>query len=318
MAFAAALALTAWLKRSRIAALALDHPNRRSLHAAPVPRIGGFGILAGAGAAWLALRPELPPAVWIALALAIVISAADDVRGVATAVRFSVHLIAGAVAAYALLADFGLIVVAAAALGIAWMANLYNFMDGADGLAGGMALFGFSFYGIAAWSAGDPALALASFAVAAGAAAFLVFNFPPAKVFMGDAGAVPLGFVAAVFGVVGWLHRDWPWWFPAIVFSPFIVDATLTLARRALRGERPWEAHRGHYYQRLVRLGWGHRKTALAEYAAMSACGIAAVAARDASPALQWTVIVAVVLTYALLAVAIDRTWSKFELAGAS
>ncbi len=103
---------------------------------------------------------------------------------------------------------------------------------------------------------------------------FLAVNFPPSRLIMGDVGAVPLGFLAAAFGCALVAGGHWPAWFPALVFLPFIADATTTLARRALRGERIWEAHRSHYYQRLHRLGAGHRGT-LAIYGAwMAGCGI--------------------------------------------
>ena len=111
------------------------------------------------------------------------------------------------------------------ALAIAWMTNLYNFMDGADGLVGGMTLIGFGSYGVAlAGASAGGSLALLVSALAGGAAGFLLFNFPPAKVFMGDAGSIPLGFLAAAAGVHGTLMGAWPWWFPILVFSPFIVE----------------------------------------------------------------------------------------------
>ena len=97
---------------------------------------------------------------------------------------------------------------------------------------------------------------------------FLAFNVPPARMFMGDVGAVPLGFPAAALGALGIALGRWPAWFPVLVFLPFVADATVTLARRALAGERVFEAHRGHYYQRLWQLGAGHRGT-LAVYAAL-------------------------------------------------
>lgn len=90
---------------------------------------------------------------------------------------------------------------------------------------------------------------------------------------MGDAGSTLFGFLAACLGLVGWQLGIWTLWFPGLVFSPFIVDATVTLLRRLLRGEKIWRPHREHYYQRLVLSGWGHRRTVLAEYAVMVLCG---------------------------------------------
>ena len=90
---------------------------------------------------------------------------------------------------------------------------------------------------------------------------------------MGDAGSIPLGFLAGAIGLLGWQRGLWPLWFPVLVFSCFVLDATVTLLKRLLRGERVWEAHREHYYQRLIQMGWSHQKTALVEYAIMLASG---------------------------------------------
>jgi len=299
------------LIRSRVSALALDRPNDRSLHAAPTPRIGGLGILAGlaAGVALSAYQPAA--AILLALALIVGVSLADDVRGVSPAVRFPVHLLASSIAAVALMADHApwpWIVLAL--LAIAWLANLYNFMDGSDGLAGGMAVIGFGAYGIGAALHGDTPFAAANLAVCAAAAAFLIFNFPPARVFMGDAGSVTLGFLAAVLGIEGWHRFDWPFWFGALVFSPFIADATITLAKRLVRGERVWQAHRSHYYQRLVQRGWGHRTTALAGYALMIACAGLALAGAGLGRAGQWALLAACAAGYCALALVLERRLS--------
>jgi UDP-N-acetylmuramyl pentapeptide phosphotransferase/UDP-N-acetylglucosamine-1-phosphate transferase len=196
-------------------------------------------------------------------------------------------------------------------LATAWMINLYNFMDGSDGLAGGMAMFGFGAYALGASLASDTVLTVVAASFAATAAAFLAFNFHPAKVFMGDAGSIPLGFLAAVLGLIGWHTGHWPLWFPVLVFSPFAVDASITLARRLLRGEAFWRAHRSHYYQRMVQLGWGHRNTALAEYALMAACGATALWTLGQPPTVQWISLAAIALAYVALAVAVDIAWRR-------
>ncbi len=126
---------------------------------------------------------------------------------------------------------------------------------------------------------------------------------------MGDAGSIPLGFLAAGMGLWGWQQGYWAVWFPLLVFSPFIVDASVTLAKRTLRGVKITEAHREHYYQRLIQMGWGHRNVALLEYALMLAAGVSAlVSVREAFPALTflvWGVI------YALLMMAVDIAWKR-------
>jgi UDP-N-acetylmuramyl pentapeptide phosphotransferase/UDP-N-acetylglucosamine-1-phosphate transferase len=145
-------------------------------------------------------------------------------------------------------------------------------MDGADGMAGGMALAGFLAYGVAAFLAGELVFARVFLAFGGAAGGFLIFNFHPARVFMGDGGSIPLGFLFAVWGVAGALKGIWSPLFPVVVLAPFWVDATVTLLRRVLRGESFWKSHRTHYYQRVVQMGWGHRRTALLWYGAMVFC----------------------------------------------
>ena len=141
------------------------------------------------------IAPDLPAALWIAF-----VRAAGWSRSWTTCVKSRrcggsprISRACGAVRRRRCSPGTGSLLAAAATLAIAWMANLYNFMDGSDGLAGGMALIGFSFYGAAAWLAGSAEFALVNFSIAAAAAAFLVFNFHPARIFMGDAGSVPAG-----------------------------------------------------------------------------------------------------------------------------
>jgi len=184
-------------------------------------------------------------------------------------------------------------------------------MDGSDGLAGGMAVFGFGAYGLAALAGGDFSFAAINLSVAAAACAFLFFNFPPARVFMGDVGAIPLGYLAAVLDVTGWLRGNWPWWFGIAVFSPFIVDASYTLLKRLLRGAKVWQPHREHFYQRLVQSGWGHRKTAVAEYVLMALCSGAAIFGARQGQNLQLAVLGALALFYAGLVVALERYFPR-------
>jgi UDP-N-acetylmuramyl pentapeptide phosphotransferase/UDP-N-acetylglucosamine-1-phosphate transferase len=216
------------------------------------------------------------------------VSFLDDLRGLPVAVRFVCHL-----AALLLPAHYGAGAAIVVAIAIAWMMNACNFMDGSDGMAGGMALAGFGTYGVLAWWAGDATLATVSFSLAAAAAGFLVFNFHPARIFLGDAGSVPLGFLAAVLGLAGWTNGSWSLWIPLVVFSPFIADASLTLARRVFCGERFWQAHHDNYYQRLIRMGWSHRATALAALAAMpGAAALAAAISRESgSTQATWSLV---------------------------
>lgn len=310
--FLVSTAVVAWLARGRAAQLALDKPNARSLHTVPIPRTGGVGLLLGIAVSWIVIVPKLSWVSWMALALIIAVSLADDLRGLGAGTRLAAHLVAATLAALVLLpADTELWLTAAIILGISWMCNLYNFMDGSDGLAGGMALIGFSSYAAASWLAGSQEFALINLAIALAAGGFLLHNFHPARIFMGDTGAITLGFLAATLGLTGWLQRDWPWWFPLLVFSPFIADASITLARRVVSGARVWEAHRDHYYQRLVQLGLGHRGTALAEYALMLACAAAALWILTQQPVTQWLVLASIAFLYLALAAVISRAWQR-------
>ncbi len=304
LAFLLCIALLSWLLRTgRAHALALDEPNHRSLHTAPTPRIGGLGIMAGGLVAMVGVGEIILALLTLGLA---VISWLDDRRNVPIPLRFAVQFAAAVI----WVGGFDLnLWSAVAVISLVWMANLYNFMDGSDGLAGGMAVFGFGAYSIAAGLGGDIALSLLSAAFAAAALGFLRFNFPPARIFMGDVGSVPLGFTAGALGYQGWAQNLWPWWFPMLVFSPFVIDATLTLLRRGLRGERVWQAHRKHYYQRLVRMGWGHRKTALVEYGLMLLTALSALVLIRMPPVVQLLGLFGWAGIYALLAWRIDQIW---------
>ena len=300
---AIALAAMAVLKRSRWAQRLADHPNERSLHTQATPRLGGIAMMTGILPIAAALAPALDVAWAAAFGLALV-SFADDLRSLPVFVRLGAHFAAAALAISLLApAAFGSLVLAAAlVLAIAWMTNLYNFMDGADGLAGGMTLIGFAAYALGAWRAGDAMLALGSATIASASIAFLVYNFPPARLFMGDAGSIPLGFLAGILGTYGVFTGAWPPWFPLLVFSPFAVDATVTLARRLARGEKIWIAHRQHCYQRLVLSGWNVRRLATVEYIVMLAAAASALVASAAGLAIQCAILV---LWFAFYVVAI-------------
>lgn len=309
--FFLAILLLHWMLRSSLSRIVVDHPGHRSLHSVPVPRTGGLAIMGATLVAWMLVwQPWMLPLAWGA-ALLVALSFVDDVRSLSAAWRFIGHFVVATAFTAAVLLSIPFWMMASLAVAIVWMTNLYNFMDGSDGLAGGMALFGFGAYAIASWLGGDDQLARACLAITAAAGAFLLYNFHPARVFMGDAGSIPLGFLAAALGLVGWQRGDWPMWLPILVFSPFIVDATLTLLKRLLKGEKVWQAHRSHYYQRLVQVGWGHRKTALWEYVLMVSASGSALWMIRYSATSQSVGLVFWGLIYWGLAFAIDRCWSQ-------
>ncbi|HEX5363965.1 MAG TPA: glycosyltransferase family 4 protein, partial [Gallionella sp.] len=284
-----------------------DIPNERSLHTKPVPRMGGIALLAGVLVGWLMLTPFWSWWIMLPTLGLFLLSLLDDIRNLSARTRLIVHFMAALIALSG--ANISLLWLIPLLLFIVWMTNLYNFMDGSDGLAGGMALFGFGSYGVGAWLSGNEGFALLNFSIASAALSFLLFNFHPARIFMGDAGSIPLGFLAATLGIYGWQDGIWPLWFPLLTFSPFIADATLTLYQRKCRGEKLSQAHRSHYYQRLVQMGWGHRNTALSEYALMLLAGATALQARNATAENQIWLLLCWIISYGCLSMWIDHSW---------
>jgi UDP-N-acetylmuramyl pentapeptide phosphotransferase/UDP-N-acetylglucosamine-1-phosphate transferase len=253
--------MLAWLEQRAI----LDRPVERSSHRVAVPRGGGLALVPVLVIAWLALAAigEAPAgsAGSAALAAAIgLLSWVDDLRGLPVRLRLPLHLAAVAVGV-ALLPDAGavfqgvlppLLDMAASALLWLWFVELFNFMDGIDGITGvetaalgiGMALVR-----LAGDPSGERSVVLALTLAAAGLA-FLRWNWHPARIFLGDVGSVTLGYL------LGWLLLGLAlrgWWAPALILPLYyFADASLTLARRLWRRERFWEAHRQHFYQRAL------------------------------------------------------------------
>jgi len=276
------LGICLWLASARTPLSIKDHPNERSLHSSPTAHTGGLAILAGIGMAWAWYAGQYGwPAslTWITFSLLVVaiVSFLDDVRSLPASFRLGVHGVAAFILVSSGLSLPDMIGAVVSWFAIVWMMNLYNFMDGMDGLAGGMAVFGFGFLGLAGWLTGHVEYAQLVWVIAVSALGFLILNCPPARIFMGDAGSVTLGMLAAAFSLWGVHDHVFPIWFPMLVFSPFIVDATITLMRRALRGEKVWLAHREHCYQKLVLAGWPTGKVLLIEYTIMITAGLTGV-----------------------------------------
>lgn len=254
-------------------AAVLDRPNERSLHQTPVPRGGGVAVVGAIALAWLLLMVAglLAWGLSVVLLGALLLAAVswrDDRRGLPPATRLAVQCVAvGLVLAMvALLAapmllhqwlpwEFG---AAAAALIWLWFINLFNFMDGIDGIAGSeAAAIGIGLVLFATIGGGrDFSLAALAAPVAAAAIGFLVWNWAPARIFLGDVGSVPLGYLLG-FLLLG-VAADGHWKIALILPLYFLADATLTLFRRLLRGERVWRPHREHLYQRAVQRGLSH------------------------------------------------------------
>ena len=291
--------------------LALDEPNARSLHVHQVPRSGGLALVLGVIVAWLVTDVDSR---WILLVLVLMaVSLVDDLRGLPVRWRLLAQLVVST--CFIWLFGAGLVwwQMLFALLGLVWITNLYNFMDGSDGLAGGMAVFGFGAYAIAAYSAQNMPLAQMCCAIVASSLAFLTFNFHPARIFMGDAGSIPLGFLAGAIGLFGWQQGAWTHWFPILVFSPFVVDATITLLKRLINGERVSVAHKAHYYQRLVQMGWGHKKTALAEYVLMFLTSSSAIFMLKTTFLWVCTLLLLWALILFFLMLLVDKHWKRHQ-----
>ena len=240
----------------------LDHPNERSSHSIPTPRGGGWGILLVLVPGWGALG--VAQALLVGLVGLAGVSWLDDRRGLPPLPRL---LVQGGAVGLGLWALGDRLVFQGwlpdnldhvlAALCWLWFINLFNFMDGIDGLAGseaasvaiGLAL-------MAAIAGGAPALTEPALLLAGAALGFLVWNWQPARVFMGDIGSVPVGFA------LGWLLLSAAaagLWLAALLLPLyFLADATLTLVRRLAAGRRIWQAHREHFYQKAVQNGRSH------------------------------------------------------------
>ena len=288
--------------------------SARGLHGVPVPRVGGLAIWAGFVPVALVVEvpPLLSPALWALPGLLLfAVSLRDDVKSVPVSTRICVHAVAAVVFAASLAFHASLSVPAAAvaALACLWSLNLYNFMDGSDGLAAAMSVVGFAAYAaVLAWSGAPYGLPLA---LAAATVPVMAVNLPPARIFLGDVGAVPLGFLAAALGIGGIAEGAWPPWFPLLVFLPFVADATVTLARRVAARERFWESHRSHYYQRLHQLGAGHAGTLVAWGTLMAGTAVTAVVCVCAAPAWGAAALVAWCVVHAVLFAAIDYHWRR-------
>lgn len=248
------------------------------------------------------------------------LSFCDDKIGLSPGIRLGVHGIATGFVVWGaglqiqsvrlpMLAEVGLGSLAApfTFFFIMWITNLYNFMDGMDGFAGGMTVIGFGFLAYFGWRGGHQIILVTSMFVASSAAGFLFHNFPPAKIFLGDIGSISFGFLAASILVLGIRDELFDIWVALLIFSPFIVDATVTLLTRLARREKVWRAHRGHYYQRLVIAGWSHRKTVLIEYALMLAAGFSALLYWNIMPPGKLAVLLTSSLVYLTLAVLVGR-----------
>ena len=284
VAFLVAGALVPLLVRFAVGRNLLDVPNLRSSHEVPTPRLGGVAIILAAWAGVALLRPEGAWPLILAATLVGLVGLADDL----SSLHFRVKLAAQAAVAAALIVLLppplvseapGLGGYAVAALGVIWMvalSNAFNFMDGIDGITGGVALVNGLFLAALAGEAGAflPALIGAT-------AGFLIWNISPASIFAGDSGSYFLGFALAAAALYAPLPGDG--WTPlgfvagALVFTPYLFDTAYTLAVRLRARKNIFDAHREHIYQRITPTVAMHRRTSNLYYGASVLAGFAAV-----------------------------------------
>lgn len=308
----------------------MDEPNARSLHKVAIPRTGGLAILialAVAGFLGYAFNTLTVSTHWTWLLLALlpvaIISLIDDRGGVKPGYRLVTHLLSATLLVMGgmswsrlefpdLLIELGAIFsTLLTILLVVWVINLFNFMDGMDGLAGGMAFFGFGSLAILGWQGGDTIYFLVCLCISAASAGFLTANLPPARIFLGDLGSTCLGLSCAALSLLGSNEGLFPLWVAGLAFSPFLFDATVTLLRRALMGKRLWEAHRSHYYQRLVLAGWSQRRVMRGAWLLMAACGISAIAAPTLASREQWMLIAFWACIYIIIAYRVQLEESR-------
>jgi len=267
--------LTGLVRRYALANSVLDVPNGRSSHSVPTPRGGGVAIVLSTVVVLFAgVLAEATP---LSLALAVgasgggvaILGFMDDHQHVAARWRLVAHFLAAASGLMfcgglaplrfgPFVIEYNFVLAVLGVLYLVWMLNLYNFMDGIDGIAAVEASTACLGMVLLYWVSDNPEMILAPLVVAGAALGFLVWNFPHAKIFMGDAGSGFLGLVLGLLSVhASWVHPSYFWaW--CILLGVFVVDATFTLLRRILGGAKVYEAHRSHAYQHAARAAGSH------------------------------------------------------------
>ncbi|MEO8192562.1 MAG: glycosyltransferase family 4 protein [Gemmatimonadales bacterium] len=279
LVFLVAAAILSWLLASRVRLYALDRlldiPNERSSHSSPTPRGGGLAIAVTA-LGGIIIAAMLHWVDWnLAIALAgggamiATVGWVDDHRSLSALARFAVQFISAGWAMFwvgglpslsvgSASVELGLLGTMLGIVGIVWAINLYNFVDGIDGLAAGEAISTGVIGGLILFAMGRTGLATVSLLIAAASAGFIPLNWAPAKLFMGDVGSGMLGYLFAVLAVASENAGAVPLLIWVLLLGAFVFDATVTLCRRIAHGERWYHAHHSHAYQRMVQAGRSH------------------------------------------------------------
>ena len=289
----------------------MDIPNVRSSHSHPIPRGGGIAILTAFSLFFFVSQSVgsdmglyfVMPALGVGI-----VGLVDDLRDLPPLTKFTFEFLC----AYVVFLGFGLGYVPlgpykwetgkllAGFFAILWISgftNFFNFMDGIDGIAAGEALIASVFLAIHFSRAGDQTLTFVAALVAGCSLGFLAINAPPAKIFMGDAGSLFLGFILSGLVLVGTVKLNIPFWLLALPLYNFIFDPVYTLIKRVVRGEKWYEAHRSHLYQRLIATGRSHRKVTLIEITMAAGLGVLSLLPDATFPVVQVGIVIALGLT---------------------
>lgn len=300
-ALAVSFLLTLGIRRAAGGLGLIDVPNERSSHARPTPKGGGVAIAISSLAAMglLSVLGIMPAHLFLAIApggaAVAAVGLIDDITPLTARVRLLIHFMAAAWAVICIgpvgffhhfapeTAELRWLEYAISTVGVVWFLNMYNFMDGIDGIATSQAIFMCAGVALLAlFSTGIAYIAAAAIVIGAACCGFLLWNWPPAKIFMGDVGSGYLGFVFAVLGLAtgAHVHSGFGVWSCLILGGVFAVDATFTVVRRFLRGEQVTQAHRTHAFQLLTQK-MGHRNVtlsiALVNFAWLLPCSLASV-----------------------------------------
>jgi Fuc2NAc and GlcNAc transferase len=286
----------------------LDHPGERHSHRQPTPRGGGAGLVLALMTATLWLSGGQAPAWWTACVApgAVVLALIgwwDDHRSLGAGLRFGVQL---AVSLYLLWCAAtagwlqGALPMTLGGLFVLWMTNLYNFMDGSNGMAGLQGVFAGC---VLAWLfalAGDDPSTLVALLLAAACAGFLPWNLGQARVFMGDVGSLTLGFSIGTLLLYGVASGAFTLPVAWLVMLLFLADATLTLITRVMHGERWYNAHRQHLYQRLIAHGWSHGRVAVLYQAINLTLVLPGIGVAVEFPVLAWPTAIGMTMLFGL------------------
>jgi len=286
----------------------LDHPGDRQSHTVATPRGGGAGLVAALLMVSLLIGGGNSSGFWVqcvvpAVAVLALTGWWDDHTSLGVGFRFFIQL---AVSFYLLWCAAnagwvqGVIPMIMSVLFMIWMTNLYNFMDGSNGMAGLQGVFSASVLAVLFYLSGDHYFALLALLLAACCVGFLPWNLGRARVFMGDVGSLALGFLFAVFLLYGTGSGAFDYPLALMVMLLFLTDATLTLLSRVIRGERWYNAHRQHLYQRLIADGWTHARVAMLYQAINLTLVLPGIVIAVNFPALAWATALVLTLIFVL------------------